>query len=190
MTSGKDKRRGAKDSDKGEFAGSDPEHEGSLKSNFTTGGKDKRHGAKDKRMGRDDPPPFKGKPEVGGGMDEKSVRKIAQDAADTARKEERDAQRALRDAEQRVRPYLGEVSTIAFDSAEELYEAAFEALGVDIDGVPPSIATYQKLLDMVPKPGSKRSNGSTSTPRMAVDESVTGSFEDRFPDAQRIKSMG
>jgi uncharacterized protein len=63
-------------------------------------------------------------------------------------------QKAIREAENVVRPWVGQLE-LAFDSPEEVYQMALEALGVkDLDLVHPS--TYRHILEREPTPGSRR----------------------------------
>lgn len=153
------------------------------------GGNDRRRGARDRRMGRDEPPPFKGRPTVGGGMDSKQVVAFARQAADKAVVAERENQRAIRAAEQFVQPWVGNLSVdMGFDSAEAVYGTALESLGVDIDGVHPS--AYQAVLKAQPLPGSKQQQARTRGGH-ALDSATggSGSYYDRNPEAKRIKVM-
>ena len=144
---------------------------------------------KAKDSAKDEPPPFKGKPKVGGGMDEevKYMTKPAMDAA--LKKVAEDTRRAvmtnqheIRAAEKRVRPWVGELSG-AFDSADEVLAAALKSLGVKgIDKVHPS--AYPHILEAQPLPGARKQG----EPRVAMDEATVQSFADRFPNAARIQA--
>ena len=144
---------------------------------------------KAKDSAKDEPPPFKGKPKVGGGMDEevKYMTKPAMDAA--LKKVAEDTRRAvmtnqheIRAAEKRVRPWVGELSG-AFDSADEVLAAALKSLGVKgIDKVHPS--AYPHILEAQPLPGARKQG----EPRVAMDEETVQSFADRFPNAARIQA--
>jgi 8-oxo-dGTP pyrophosphatase MutT (NUDIX family) len=87
------------------------------------------------------------------------------------------AQRAIREAEKTVRPWVGELA-IACDSADAVYEHALKALNVDIKGVHPS--AYPAVLKAQPKPGDSKKQ------TMAMDAASAKSFADRFPSAGRI----
>lgn len=141
----------------------------------------------------DDPPPFKGKPEVGGKLvgdeedDDMKFDKPAMDAAIDKAKTDAIAEvtktnREIREAERAVRPYIGEV-TKAFDSAADVYKATLEALKVDVAGVDPS--AYPAMLKLVPVPGAK----SAPVIEMGMDAATTADFEKRFPNAARIGSI-
>lgn len=112
-------------------------------------------------------------------MDEaiKGAVKAAHDAATQTQKD-------IREAEKKVRPYVGELA-IAHDSAEGVYRTALGMLGVKgIEKVHASALPY--LLDAQPVPGSKKE---TATP-LALDSSAIDSFNKRFPNAARIGSLG
>jgi hypothetical protein len=139
---------------------------------------------------KDEPPPFKGKPKVGGGMDSEvkdMVTKPAMDAAlkkvaEDTRKAVLATQHEIRAAEKRVRPWVGELSG-AFDSADDVMAAALKSLGVKgIDKVHPS--AYPHILEAQPLPGARKQ----SEPRVAMDEATVQSFADRFPNAARIQA--
>lgn len=146
---------------------------------------------------QDDPPDFKGKPEVGGKMvgdgkeddvTDKPLTPAAMDAAiDKARKETlaeaNKVNREIRDAERAVKPYIGEV-TKAFDSASEVYKSALEALKVDIKDVHPS--AYPAMLRMLPVIGEKKP---TPQANMGMDSSQVSNFHTRFKNAARIGNL-
>lgn len=85
--------------------------------------------------------------------------------------------RAVQEARQAVRPYVGELA-LAFDSAEDVYAEALKMCGVKTDDVHPS--AFPRLLEMLPRAGSR--------PRVAQDAAAPagGSFSARFPAAGRI----
>jgi hypothetical protein len=66
---------------------------------------------------------------------------------------ERDNQREIRDAENRVRPWVGQL-VMSFDSPEEVYHAALSTLGVEHKKINPLLWPY--LLELLPLPGSKQ----------------------------------
>jgi 8-oxo-dGTP pyrophosphatase MutT (NUDIX family) len=146
---------------------------------------------------QDDPPPFKGKPEVGGNMvgdnaeeDKEMIDKPAMDAALAKERKETLAEasknfNAIREAERAVRPYIGEV-TKAFDSAGDVYKSTLEALKVDVTGVDPS--AYPAMLKLVPVPGAPVSKFDPTKP-LGMDAAATAGFEGRFKNASRIRSL-
>lgn len=107
----------------------------------------------------------------------KNAIKVATDAATQTQKD-------IRDAEKKVRPYVGEIA-IAQDSAEGVYRTALGMLGVKgIDKVHASALPF--LLDAQPVPGSKKE---TASP-LAMDASTIDSFNKMFPGAARIGNLG
>jgi hypothetical protein len=143
------------------------------------GARDKR--AKDKRA-HDQPPPFKGVPQVGKGpMD-----KRAMDAAIKAVvEEERKAQRDIRKAEREVRPWVGDLAMDEAMSSEDVYRIALTTLGVKgLDKIHPS--AFPTILSYQPKPGATRHH-TPSGQRVAMDAATQRSFRDRFPDVERIR---
>jgi hypothetical protein len=143
-----------------------------------------------KDTAKDEPLQFKGKPKVGGGMDEEVKDMVTKPAMDEAlKKVAEDTRRAvlatqheIRAAEKRVRPWVGELSG-AFDSADQVMAAALKSLGVKgIDKIHPS--AYPHILDAQPLPGARKQG----EPRVAMDEAATESFASRFPNAARIQA--
>jgi hypothetical protein len=130
-------------------------------------------------MAEDDPPPFPGRPRVGGGqdpikrneqaMDYSIARKIAMDAATRNAVQ---TMNAIREAEAIVAPYTGAPS-MAFDSAEGVFGEALERMGHDISRLHPS--GRRAAFDMLK---TTRTTG-RSYP------SSKGLLE-RFPEAKRI----
>ncbi|MDK1688319.1 DUF2213 domain-containing protein [Cronobacter malonaticus] len=98
-------------------------------------------------------------------------------AADAATKKAAENFRAVREAEQAVRPLIGDV--VAMDSAEDVYRTALEQAGVDIDGVHPS--AFPSLVKMAI---SQKEN---SRPVIAQDSASIGDFEKAFPTAGKLK---
>lgn len=122
--------------------------------------------------------------------DEKKEKKAAEDkkgmdtaietAVSAAVKKVKDDARAMREAEKIVRPYVGDLA-IACDSAEDVYKIALETLGVETKGVHPS--AYRAILKAQTLPGSARN------PSHAMDSASVKGFSERFPEANRIKSL-
>lgn len=98
-------------------------------------------------------------------------------AADAATKRAAENFRAVREAEQAVRPLIGDV--VAMDSAEDVYRTALEQSGVDITGVHPS--AFPSLVKMAI---SQKEN---SRPAIAQDSASFGDFEKAFPTAGKLK---
>lgn len=98
-------------------------------------------------------------------------------AADAATKKAAENFRAVREAEQAVRPLIGDV--VAMDSAEDVYRTALEQAGVDIDGVHPS--AFPSLVKMaISQKDNKR-------PVIAQDSASVSDFEKAFPTAGKLK---
>jgi len=87
--------------------------------------------------------------------------------------------RAIREAENAVRPYVGELA-IAQDSADGVYRLALETLGVKTDGIHPS--AFPAILAQCQKPGEQR----RQTPRIAQDSGADDEFSKMFPNATRL----
>ncbi|RYM47685.1 DUF2213 domain-containing protein [Serratia proteamaculans] len=110
--------------------------------------------------------------------DEK-VSKTAMDSAirlatDSATKKAAQNFRAVREAEQAVRPLIGDV--VAMDSAEEVYRTALEQADVDITGVHPS--AFPAMVKMaISQKQNKR-------PALAQDAASISDFEKDFPQAK------
>lgn len=139
----------------------------------------------------DEPASFEDEPKRGGAMDadkdkdkdKDMVTKPAMDAAIKAAKAETvKTQREVRDAERRVRPYIGELA-VAMDSADEIYKHALTTLGVKVDGIHPS--AFPAILDMQPKPGDKKRDA----PVIAMDASQAQDFAKRYPETSRITTL-
>lgn len=110
------------------------------------------------------------------------VDKPAMDAAirlatDAATKKAAENFRAVREAEQAVRPLIGDV--VAMDSADDVYRTALEQAGVDIEGVHPSA-----FPSMVKMAISQKEN---QRPVIAQDSASFGDFEKAFPTAGKLK---
>jgi hypothetical protein len=149
--------------------------------------REKKEAEKKKADGaQDEPPPFKGKPEVGKGP--VPITKPAMDAAiklavDAAVKQTREDQKALREAEEAVRPYVGKLA-MAHDSAADVYRTALSTLGVkDVEKIDAS--AYPALLAALPNPNDRVKR----MPAMALDAASEKSFAERFPGAASIKVL-
>lgn len=86
--------------------------------------------------------------------------------------------RAVREAEQAVRPLIGDV--VAMDSAEDVYRTALEQSGVDINGVHPS--AFPSLVKMA----ISQKENSRPAP-LAQDSASISDFEKAFPTAGKLK---
>lgn len=141
---------------------------------FGEGGEDEDKTDKDMKDGADD--------EEEPGMKPKEVQGAIDKALEVQRKKIVADQRAIRDAERAVRPYIGEL-TQAFDTADEIYKLALTEKGVDTAGVHPS--AYPALLKMVPLPGSK-SQTQAADAVIASDAATVSEFHKRFPGSDKI----
>ncbi len=138
----------------------------------------------------DEPPEFAGKP-VRPGMDEDTTRmnkKAMDEEIGKAVKAAHDAatktQVEIRQAENTVRPYVGQLA-VACDSAEKVFRTALGMLGMKgIDDVHPSALPH--LLKTIPLPGSKTKESSS----LAMDASAVAGFHQRFAGAARIGILG
>jgi 8-oxo-dGTP pyrophosphatase MutT (NUDIX family) len=106
---------------------------------------------------------------------------IAKAVADTTAQVTKN-QREIRDAERKVRPYVGELA-IACDSAEAVYRAALTALGLGDKIKDVHASALRTILEMQPLPDSRPK----AKPSIAMDAAGAKSFAERFPDANRIK---
>ena len=140
--------------------------------------KDKR--AKDRKAARDKAArdkKAKDEPPAGsGGPRDRSDGK-AEDA-DSIRASLRQEFRALRQAEDDVRPLVG--TLVAMDSADEVYAEALKQLGVKIEGVHPS--AYPALIQMQKK---VRSNVRSIARPLAGDTNTVQSVTELFPGARK-----
>jgi 8-oxo-dGTP pyrophosphatase MutT (NUDIX family) len=105
---------------------------------------------------------------------------IAKAVADTTAQVTQN-QREIRDAERKVRPYVGELA-IACDSAEAVYRAALTALGLGEKIKTVHASALPTILEMQPLPDRR-----PKAPSVAMDSAGAKSFAERFPEANRIK---
>ena len=118
----------------------------------------------------DEPPEFPGKPEVGEGPKETAVAKTAMDAAIKMAVKEAEAKtivkmQAIREAEDLVRPVVGKLA-IAADSAESVFKAALEAMGIDTADMHKS--AYKHVFAANAKPAKAMAADSKPAVRSAV----------------------
>lgn len=99
-------------------------------------------------------------------------------AADGATKKSAQNFREVREAEQVVRPLIGDV--VAMDSAADVYRTALEQSGVDIKGVHPS--AFPSLVKMA----ISQKESSRPAP-LAQDSASISDFEKAFPTAGKLK---
>lgn len=98
-------------------------------------------------------------------------------AADSATKTAAENFRRVREAEQAVRPLIGDV--VAMDSADDVYRTALEQAGVDINGVHPSAFPAMVRMAISQKENSR--------PVIAQDSASISDFEKAFPTAGKLK---
>ena len=99
-------------------------------------------------------------------------------AADSATKKAAQNFREFREAEQAVRPLIGDV--VAMDSAADVYRTALEQSGIDIKGVHPS--AFPSLVKMA----ISQKENSRPAP-LAQDSASISDFEKAFPTAGKLK---
>lgn len=85
--------------------------------------------------------------------------------------------RSISEAEAAVQPYVGKLA-VAFDSAEAVYRAALDNLGIANKHIHES--ALRTVLEAQPKPGA--------IARMAVDSAPQG-FAERFPGVAAIRTL-
>jgi hypothetical protein len=100
-------------------------------------------------------------------------------AVRASRENDRQTFAALED----VRPYVGELKGMTFDSAEKVYSHALKTLGVKVDGVHPS--AFKTILDLQPKPGARPAHVAQDA---AIDATARSDFNTMFPGAARIQA--
>lgn len=105
-------------------------------------------------------------------------------AMDEALTEERANNKAIREAERFVTPWVGQLQ-MAFDSANDVYAFALKARGKDPKNIHPS--AYKDILEMLPKPGTGAERR-TSQPALAMDAAISKDLSDMYPgfDAVRV----
>ena len=140
---------------------------------------DRKKRAEDRRMrAKDEPADFPGKPKL---VTQDELDRRLKIAADEARATERD----IRVAEQYVRPWVGDMRGIAFDSASDVYKEALEHLGVETKGMHPS--AYKAILDNKPRAGVAPVDPKRR--EIAMDAAGEKGFASRFPSTAAITQM-
>ncbi len=107
--------------------------------------------------------------------------KIDKPAMDAAIEKVKADQKAIRQAEKDVFPFVGEI--VAQDSAEAIYKIALDAAKVDTSGMEPS--AYKHVLLNLPKPGA-----AIAAPKGTLAQDAAtglGDFKGLFPTAGNIK---
>lgn len=118
----------------------------------------------------------------GGGQDRMPITKAAMDKAiKLAQDRAIQNQRAIRDAERFVRPWVGDLAMDAAARPSDVYRAALKALNVPgMDKVHPD--ALKPILQAQPRPSQRL----VTQRSIAQDSGDGGSFLDRFPDAAKI----
>lgn len=115
-------------------------------------------------------------------VDKKAMDAAIKSATKQAVDEANATQRAIRDAEREVRGHVGDI-VIAHDSAEAVYRTALATLGEDegeIKDLP--LGALRAILKRIPLPGARPT-------RIAADSAPNKGFDERFPDAKRIRAI-
>jgi hypothetical protein len=124
--------------------------------------------------------------------DEKMKGMVTKDELTTsiaaAVKAQRENDRATFQALDKVRPYVGELKGMTFDSAEQVFRHALKTMKVPkIDGVHAS--ALETILDLQPKPGARPAqelaNDSIATEAAAIDD-----YNKRFGGAHIVTVVG
>lgn len=110
---------------------------------------------------------------------EKKDDKPAMDAA-TVTANVRAEFKAIREAEIAVKPLVGEIDSMAMDSAEAIYRFALDSMGVKHKGVHSS--ALPALIDM-----AKTKTESKAPTKLGMDSASSKSFEAMFPNASKLK---
>ncbi len=112
-----------------------------------------------------------------------AVKRASADGAAAGAAEAVRTQREIRDAENAVRPYVGNLA-VTCDSAEQVYRTALKTMNVpNIDSVHASALPV--ILGLQAKPGEKKA---PSTERLGMDAKAAASFAERYPEAARINA--
>lgn len=137
--------------------------------------------ALDALMNGEQPTPVKdAEPEKEKSVTQDELSKAVKDAVKVATDSATKTQKAIREAENFVRPWVGNIA-MAHDSAEAVFRTALGALGVkDVGKLHPEALKH--VLAVQPVPGSKKDIASAP----AMDAAMTDSFNKRFPGAARI----
>ena len=116
--------------------------------------------------------PMKEVPSMKPAMDRKTVDEIVNAAVLADRKNTQAHLASLYDAASQVKPFVGEINVLAFDSADAIYKLALDAHSIETKGVHPS--AYRQLLQLI---GAGRQ---TSAPTLAADTAAVQDFEKQY----------
>lgn len=109
----------------------------------------------------------------------KDNKKAMDSAIATAISTEQKRNADIREAENVVRPWIGNL-VMAQDSAEDIYRLALDSLGVKNKGL--HADALRPILEAQPKPGASR-------PRMAHDAAAAKTFAEANPNVARIRTL-
>jgi len=132
------------------------------------------------------------KPGGKGANDEEKdmVSKPAMDAAlkansEATEKRVMDRQRSIFAAIEDVRPWVGSVPVMAHDSAESVYRASLDSLGVKGLEEVKEVPALKAVLYAQPKPGEKPASNRMAADS-AIDSGAAKSLSERYPHAAKI----
>jgi hypothetical protein len=108
------------------------------------------------------------------GMAQDAVDKLIKESTDKARAEER----ARYEATQEVKPLVGELNALAFDSASAVYEHALKTAGVNLEGI--DKAAYRGMVRV------KIQDAGTAA-SVVGDSAARTSLKETFPGLKNIK---
>lgn len=136
-------------------------------------------GAKDSDDDKDKPPVKDEEPMVTQTAMDAAIQAAVSKAATETEARVMASQRALSEAREFVRPWVGDVS-LALDTAEAVLRATVSRLGVKADGL--HVDALRPIIEAQPKPGERKA---PATP--AMDSATASDFSKRFPHAANIR---
>ena len=93
-----------------------------------------------------------------------------------------ETQRAISKAKDAVQPYVGSLSSsLALDSADDVYRTALTMRNVDVKGIHPS--AFPKILSMLPKSGAREVEQET---KLAMDHDAVDKINKKYPGIAAI----
>jgi|SRR5580700_9503983 8-oxo-dGTP pyrophosphatase MutT (NUDIX family) len=112
------------------------------------------------------------------------TRQAMDEAIEANTKTIRAQQRALREAERHVRPWIGNIALDSAETADDVYRLALKTArpNLDLKGVDPS--AYRAMLELIPQPRGQMA--ADTDDGMAFDASVADKYGKLFPDAGRL----
>jgi 8-oxo-dGTP pyrophosphatase MutT (NUDIX family) len=156
--------------------------------------RDARHRARDarrahdKRFGRDEPPEFKGRPNVGGTMDKAAMDAAIEERVSAALRENDRRHREITEALEHVR--TSRAGRIGMDgsirTAADVYSRALTVLGEEHAGIRDA-AALRRMFELASRPREQsRGNGFAHD---AAPASAAAEFAEWFPGAARIENI-